>query len=46
MGLSKAIVSDTRSGSHKMLYQHFQVMRSTGEAVQMWTQLTLAMTVY
>ena len=29
MGLSKAIVSGTRSGSHKMLYPHFQVMKST-----------------
>ena len=28
MGLSKAIVSGTRSGSHKMLYPHFQVMKS------------------
>ena len=27
-GLSKAVVSGTRSGSHKMLYQHFQVMKS------------------
>ena len=26
--LSKAIVSGTRRGSHKMLYRHFQVMKS------------------
>ena len=29
MGLSKAVVSGTRSGSHIMLYRHFQVMKST-----------------
>ena len=27
-GLPKAIVLGTRSGSHKMLYRHFQVMKS------------------
>ena len=26
--LSKAIVSGTGSGSHKMLYQHFEIMKS------------------
>ena len=26
-GLSKAIVSDTRSESHKMLYRYFEVMK-------------------
>ena len=27
-GLSTAFVSDTRRGSHKMLYLHFEVMKS------------------
>ena len=28
LGLSKAIVLGTRSGSHKLLYQHFEVLKS------------------